>query len=67
MSTSGGYTLAGTYNDTTMHDPRRIGHNAYISDQSTFSEALRNLRSAHDPLYLNVVTMQNHMPYGGKE
>ncbi|MDX6300114.1 MAG: hypothetical protein QOF53_1328 [Nocardioidaceae bacterium] len=52
--------------DTTMHDPGRVGHNAYISDQSAFSEALRNLRTAHDPLYLNVVTMQNHMPYGGR-
>jgi Sulfatase len=52
--------------DTTMHSPRRLGHHGYISDRSAFSEALRNLRGAKDPLLLNVVTMQNHMPYGGR-
>ena len=52
--------------DTTMHDPVRIGHDAYISDRSAFGEALRNLRESRDPLYLNVVTMQNHMPYRGR-
>jgi hypothetical protein len=52
--------------DRTMHRPRRIGHDGYISDRSAFSEALRRLTAEDDPVFLNVVTMQNHMPYGGR-
>jgi phosphoglycerol transferase MdoB-like AlkP superfamily enzyme len=58
--------------DSTLHRARRIGHNAYISDASAFDEVLRRLRSAESggpagqPLFVNVVTMQNHLPYGGR-
>ncbi|QNN54487.1 LTA synthase family protein [Nocardioides mesophilus] len=52
--------------DSTMRDPRRIGHHAYISDASTFAEVQRRLEGSAAPLFMNVVTMQNHLPYRGR-
>ncbi len=52
--------------DATMHAPTRIGHDAYISDASTFAQVERTLRTQRAPVFLNVVTMQNHMPYAGR-
>ena len=52
--------------DRTMHNKRRIGHDAYISDATAFDLVQRRLSSVRDPLLMNVVTMQNHMPYAGK-
>lgn len=49
--------------DGTLHDTSRIGHDAYISDAATFDEVQRRLSSSDDPLLMNVVTMQNHIPY----
>ena len=50
----------------TMRAPTRIGHDAYISDASTFAQVERTLRAQRVPVFLNVVTMQNHMPYAGR-
>ena len=52
--------------DDTMRAPRRIGHDAYISDASAFEEVDRTLRSESAPVFMNVVTMQNHLPYTGR-
>ena len=52
--------------DRTMHSPTRIGHGAYISDASTFGQVERTLRTEREPVFMNVVTMQNHMPYAGR-
>ena len=52
--------------DRTMHAPTRIGHHAYISDASTFGQVERTLRTERAPVFMNVVTMQNHMPYAGR-
>jgi hypothetical protein len=52
--------------DRTMHAPTRIGHDAYISDASTFGQVERTLRTERAPVFMNVVTMQNHMPYAGR-
>ena len=52
--------------DATMDAPTRIGHDAYISDASAFREVEHTLRSESAPVFMNVVTMQNHMPYAGR-
>jgi hypothetical protein len=52
--------------DDTMHRPTRIGHHAYVSDASAFGEIERTLRTEPAPVFMNVVTMQNHMPYAGR-
>jgi hypothetical protein len=52
--------------DQTMHRTLRIGHGAYISDESAFAEVRRELRNERKPVFMNVVTMQNHMPYAGR-
>ena len=52
--------------DETMHAPTRIGHDAYISDASAFGQVERTLRTERAPVFMNVVTMQNHMPYAGR-
>jgi phosphoglycerol transferase MdoB-like AlkP superfamily enzyme len=41
----------------------RIGRNPSVSDASTFDDALRLLRSSDQPVFMNLVTMQNHFPY----
>lgn len=43
-----------------------IGSQAYASDASTYEEVLRLLGSSDEPLFMNVVTMQNHLPYAGR-
>ena len=35
--------------DQTMHAPTRIGHDAYISDASTFGQVERTLRTERRP------------------
>ncbi|MFP5416851.1 MAG: LTA synthase family protein [Actinomycetes bacterium] len=52
--------------DTTMHEAHRIGHDGYISDASAFREVERTLRRERKPVFVNLVTMQNHMPYAGR-
>lgn len=52
--------------DDTMHTPTRIGHHAYISDASAFGEVEHTLRTEPGAVFMNVVTMQNHMPYAGR-
>ncbi len=52
--------------DTTMRDQQRIGHDAYLSDAAAFDEVRRQLAGSARPMLLNVVTMQNHIPYAGR-
>lgn len=52
--------------DTTMHEQRRSGHHGFISDASAFHEVERTLRRSSKPVLVNLVTMQNHMPYSGR-
>ena len=52
--------------DTTMHQRRRSGHHGFISDASAFHEVERTLRRNSKPVFVNLVTMQNHMPYSGR-
>lgn len=45
---------------------RRLGHNGYISDASAFDEVVARLRVSRRPLLVELVTMQNHIPYEGR-
>jgi phosphoglycerol transferase MdoB-like AlkP superfamily enzyme len=42
-----------------------IERNPFASDETTFDEALRLLTTSDQPLFMNLVTMQNHFPYNG--
>ena len=42
-----------------------IEKNPFASDETTFDEALRLLTRSDEPLFMNLVTMQNHFPYDG--
>jgi phosphoglycerol transferase MdoB-like AlkP superfamily enzyme len=52
--------------DETMHRRTRLGNDGYISDASAFDELHRRLVGERRPLFVNLVTMQNHMPYAGR-
>jgi phosphoglycerol transferase MdoB-like AlkP superfamily enzyme len=54
-----------TFWDTIGHSDR-ITEGSHISDAATYAEVLDELQAADEPLLVNVVTMQNHSPYGGR-
>lgn len=43
-----------------------VGESSYASDESTFREAGRLLKSSDEPQFMSLVTMQNHYPYDGR-
>jgi phosphoglycerol transferase MdoB-like AlkP superfamily enzyme len=49
--------------DRRMHDQSRLGRDGYISDAAAFGEVHRQIEAEDDPLFVNLVSMQNHMPY----
>lgn len=49
-----------------LASPRRIGHDAYVSDGAAFDEVVSRLRDSDRPLFVQLVTMQNHIPYAGR-
>ncbi len=51
--------------DTGMQEQDRVEQNAYISDRSAFDEVEYQLRTHSEPLLVNLVTMQNHVPMAG--
>jgi len=51
------------YDDTMQHDAR-LPNGRFTSDASAFAETLDQLDKSDAPLFLNLVTMQNHYPYG---
>ncbi|NKE08482.1 MULTISPECIES: LTA synthase family protein [Kocuria] len=50
--------------DAAMQENMRIQGNPYVSDQSAYNEVLYQMDNTEEPLFMNVVTMQNHGPYG---
>ncbi|GAA5147257.1 LTA synthase family protein [Nocardioides marinquilinus] len=48
--------------DTTMSETDMIDDNEFISDQSAFDEVQKQIEESDDPLMVNLVTMQNHIP-----
>ncbi|BDR52633.1 phosphoglycerol transferase [Bombiscardovia nodaiensis] len=54
------YTLAGK--DIINHQ-NRIDNSPYVSDHAAYQSALEEMRSNKDNQFVEVITMQNHMPY----
>lgn len=50
------------YDDRMQHQ-QTLGHDGYISDASAYEELLEQLESSPEPLFVHLVTMQNHIPY----
>lgn len=48
--------------DTTMAEQDRIDDSEFISDKSAFDEVQRQIEASDQPLAVNLVTMQNHIP-----
>ncbi len=46
-----------------LGDSGRITPDGYISDKFAVQEAVRRFKSAADPVFLHLVTMQNHFPF----
>ncbi|MPV35760.1 LTA synthase family protein [Georgenia subflava] len=59
-----GFTRAAFERDMVGTEP--VENNPFISDAVTFDRVLGELRTSEDPMFVNVVTMQNHRPYAGK-
>ncbi|MDO5619318.1 LTA synthase family protein [Kocuria sp.] len=50
--------------DAAMQNNMRIQGNPYVSDESAYDEVLYQMDNSDAPLFMNLVTMQNHGPYG---
>lgn len=44
-------------------DQSRIGSSPYLSDQTAYANALSQINSRKGGQFINLITMQNHMPY----
>lgn len=42
---------------------QKIDRNTYLSDQTAYDNTLDQLKSHHGAQFINLVTMQNHLPY----
>ncbi len=51
--------------DTSMQSTEMIDDNPYIDDRAAFDEVLHQIDDTDDPLMINLVTMQNHIPVEG--
>ncbi len=55
------------FKDRTEMDYRgKVEENPYISDRAAFRQTLDAIDTQDQPVFVNLVTMQNHMPYRGK-
>jgi len=45
---------------------KKRGGGRFIDDQSAFDEVLHQIDTSNKPLLTHLVTMQNHMPFGGQ-
>ena len=52
--------------ETTMEPLEGIEGNSFASDESSYGEVLRQIDERTDPVFINLVTMQNHYPMAGK-
>nr|WP_280720466.1 sulfatase-like hydrolase/transferase [Kocuria sp. JC486] len=51
--------------DSAMQSKEHLENSPYISDASAFSDVVHQVDTQEDPLFMNLVTMQNHGPYPG--
>jgi hypothetical protein len=49
-----------------MKHTDKIEQNPYISDKAAYDEIMDILKDNQQPQFVHLVTMQTHMPYGGK-
>lgn len=49
-----------------MKDPYKVDGSKYVSDAAAFDQVLAEIRAQDDPLFMHLITMQNHMPYRGQ-
>lgn len=54
------YYLGSKYKIT---DQKRIKNNPFLSDETAYTNALRQLKNDESGTFINLVTIQNHMPY----
>lgn len=54
------YTLTGP--DVISHQ-EKLGSSPYVSDEATYESTLEQIRSTNGSQFLQLITMQNHMPY----
>lgn len=50
-------------NDEAMQNQTHLEQSPYISDQAAFDEVLYQMDNRENPMFLNLVTMQNHGPF----
>lgn len=50
---------------STIADPERIEDNEFISDKTAFDQVTSIIDDSAEPLMVNLVTMQNHIPVDG--
>lgn len=53
------------YNDSkySIIDKRKIDNSPYYSDSTTYANALKQVRSRRGGQFVNLISIQNHMPY----
>ncbi|WP_175265069.1 LTA synthase family protein [Lacticaseibacillus nasuensis] len=44
-------------------DQKRIGTSPYLSDETAYANALNQIKSRQGGQFINLITMQNHMPF----
>lgn len=44
-------------------DQKRLGSSMYLSDTTAYANALKQIKSRQNGQLINLITMQNHMPY----
>lgn len=47
-----------------IYDKKTIGTNPYLSDETAYQNGLRQINSQKDGQFINLISMQNHIPYG---
>lgn len=47
-----------------IYDQKTIGSNPYLSDETAYQNGIRQIKSQKDGQFINLISMQNHMPYG---
>lgn len=47
-------------------DQKKIDNSPYLSDETAYANALAQIKKAKSGLFINLITMQNHMPYDKK-
>lgn len=47
-----------------IYDQKSLGNSPYLSDETAYKNGLRQIKSRKDGQFINLISMQNHMPYG---